>query len=106
MSRRASLGRTGWWFFCQSAQGGSGSGTTTLIVPIPGHVDEEHDDDDDDVSILVPKISNPSLSTTLSGTLGPDFITLGRYCIFVDYNQKVFWIDMIHRYPYLTRSKR
>ena len=51
MSRRASLGRTGWWFFCQSAQGGSGSGTTTLIVPIPGHVDEEHDDDDD-VSIL------------------------------------------------------
>ena len=58
MSTRASLGRTGWWFFCQSAQGGSGSGTTTLIVPIPGHVDEEHDDDnaddnddyDDDVS--------------------------------------------------------
>ena len=46
MSTRASLGRTGWWFFCQSAQGGSGSGTTTLIVPIPGHVDEEHDDDD------------------------------------------------------------
>ena len=79
MSRRASLGRTGWWFFCQSAQGGSGSGTTTLIVPIPGHVDEEqHDDDDDDVSILhntpVLKIFNPSLdfplSMTLSGTLG------------------------------------
>ena len=46
MSTRASLGRTGWWFFCQSAQGSSGSGTTTLIVPIPGHVDEEHDDDD------------------------------------------------------------
>ena len=92
MSTRASLGRTGWWFFCQSAQGSSGSGTTTLIVPIPGHVNEEHDDDDD-VSTLhnipFPKIFNPSLST-----LGPYFITLGIYCILVDYNQ-FFWIDMV-----------